>query len=438
MESDATDLSVPVDPPAGAEAVADETEDSAGGDAQSIADAAESNSAGDVLDVEAGEPVSGSGELKPPAEVQNPPVSTGAVGKSAVAGDEGPAAEAPAAKDWYILKVQVNREDSIREALLRRVKIEGLEEHFDEIVVPTEDVAEFNKSGKRRVVRRKLYPGYILVHMAIIDERQLVEKIGVHAAGDASHGGVEFYNLCIDAAGLATVADSFAAVEQRIEKEQRLNWNEMMHFLDTDWAGAEGEKARLMMKNISRYGSGGSRADDFGLKVSQAFTRLVKEKPTPNGYNLIPGIFSWAANILMGKDVGSTPNGRHARSMISHGPNPDPGFRKDGAPSALALTVARVQQGYGNTAPMQIEFDPGLGKDGESLDKVVSLIKTHFALGGTQINLNILDKNKILAAHKDPSKYPDLVVRVTGFSAYFGSLSPEFRQMVVDRIIADG
>ncbi len=254
---------------------------------------------------------------------------------------------------------------------------------------------------------------------------------------DASHGGVEFYNLCIDAAGLATVADSFAAVSQRIEQEQRLTWQELAHWLETDWAGAEGEKARLMMKNIPRYGSGGSRADDFGLKIAQTFTRLVKARPTPNGYNLIPGIFSWAANILMGKDVGATPNGRHARAMISHGPNPDPGFRKDAAPSALAATVASVQPGYGNTAPMQIEFDPGMGKDEESLEKVISLIKTHFALGGTQINMNIVDKNKILEAHKDPSKYPDLVVRVTGFSAYFGSLSPEFRQMVVDRIIAE-
>lgn len=73
-------------------------------------------------------------------------------------------------KDWYILKVQVNREDSICDALLRRIKIEGVEEFFGEIVVPTEDIAEFNKSGKRRVVKKKLYPGYILVNMAINDD----------------------------------------------------------------------------------------------------------------------------------------------------------------------------------------------------------------------------------------------------------------------------
>ena len=66
---------------------------------------------------------------------------------------------------------------------------------------------------------------------------------------------------------------------------------------------------------------------------------------------MIPGLFSWASMIAMGKEIGATPNGRHAGEPISHGPNPDPGFRKDGAPTALAVAVAAVQPGYGNTAP---------------------------------------------------------------------------------------
>jgi transcription termination/antitermination protein NusG len=72
--------------------------------------------------------------------------------------------------DWFILKVQVNREDSIKDALLRRVKMNDLERYFKEIVVPTEDVVEFTKTGKKRVVKKKLYPGYILVNMAVTDE----------------------------------------------------------------------------------------------------------------------------------------------------------------------------------------------------------------------------------------------------------------------------
>jgi formate C-acetyltransferase len=257
----------------------------------------------------------------------------------------------------------------------------------------------------------------------------------VEKGRDASHGGVEFYNLCVDGAGLATVADSFGALAQRVEKEGRITWDELVTYLDTDWAGKDGERARLMMRNIPRYGSGGSHADTYGRSIATLFTRLVKEKPTPHGFNMIPGIFSWAANIVMGRDVGATPNGRHARSPISHGPNPDPGFRKDAAPTALALTVAAIQPGYGNTAPMQIELDPGLSKNKEDIEKVADLIRTHFDLGGTQINMNILDKKAILEAHADPSTHPDLVVRVTGFSAFFASLSPEMRQIVVDRII---
>jgi len=152
---------------------------------------------------------------------------------------------------------------------------------------------------------------------------------------------------------------------------------------------------------------------------------------------MIPGLFSWANTIPMGKDIGATPNGRHAGAPISHGANPDPGFRKDGAPSALAVAIASVQPGYGNTAPMQIELDPMISRDDEGVDNIVSLIRSHFKLGGTQINMNIMDAEQVLEANEDPGKYPDLVVRVTGFSAYFASLSPEFRQLVVDRIIAN-
>jgi len=73
-------------------------------------------------------------------------------------------------KRWYILKVQVNREDSIRENLMRKIRMAGLESYFGEVIVPTEEVVEFSKAGKRRIVKKKLYPGYLLAHMAFNDE----------------------------------------------------------------------------------------------------------------------------------------------------------------------------------------------------------------------------------------------------------------------------
>jgi transcriptional antiterminator NusG len=71
--------------------------------------------------------------------------------------------------NWYILKVQSNRERSIAEALERKIRVEGLDRFFDQVIVPTEKVTEF-KGGKKKVVERKLYPGYIVVHMHINDD----------------------------------------------------------------------------------------------------------------------------------------------------------------------------------------------------------------------------------------------------------------------------
>ena len=90
-------------------------------------------------------------------------------------------------RQWYILKVQSNREDSIREALLRRIQMQGLDRFFGDVIVPKEQVTEF-KGGKKRVVWRKLYPGYLLVNMILNDETwYLVRETG--GIGDFTGSG---------------------------------------------------------------------------------------------------------------------------------------------------------------------------------------------------------------------------------------------------------
>ena len=252
---------------------------------------------------------------------------------------------------------------------------------------------------------------------------------------DISAGGAEYYNLAIDGAGLSTIADSMAALEQRIEIEKSVNWNQIAELLSSNWDGIEGERLRLLMQNSERYGQGNSLGDKWALKITELFTQLVvDESSLDNRYKFIPGLFSWASTLPMGRAVGATPNGRKDQEPISHGANPHPGFSEDGASTALALAISKVQPGYGNTAPMQLELDPSFASF-EQVENICSLIKTHFDLGGTLLNINIIDKNILEDAHKNPEKYPDLVVRVTGFTAYFSTLTPEFRQLVVDRVL---
>jgi len=253
---------------------------------------------------------------------------------------------------------------------------------------------------------------------------------------DASNGGVELYLWCIDGAALAVATDSLAAIEQRVIKEKRYTFAQLLSFLESDWAGDEGEKARLFFDSVDKYGKGNTAADAYAVELSQIFTDEVASRRTPKyGHKMCPGLFSWANTIPMGLELNATPNGRHKGKPISHGANPNPGFRDDGAATAMSRAIARVQPGRGNTAPMQIEVEPGIAAEEGGVELIMALIEDHFESGGTLINLNVIDANRVIEAHADPASHPDLVVRVTGFSAYFASLSPQFRQLVVDRIL---
>ncbi|MEA5145274.1 MAG: pyruvate formate lyase family protein, partial [Candidatus Limiplasma sp.] len=246
-----------------------------------------------------------------------------------------------------------------------------------------------------------------------------------------------YFNMCIDGAGIATVADSFAACEQRIEREVKISWQALSRQLNLNWNDIDGEYLRQMMLHSERYCGGNTLGDRWAVRVNELFTRLVREecKNYPD-LNFIPGWFSWANTLEFGTRVRATPNGRRNGEAINHGANPTSGFRKDGAVTAMANSIASVQPFYGNCAPVQLELDPGIANNEEGVGKMVSMIRTILETGNTLLNINIIDKHKILQAHKDPSLYPDLVVRVTGFTAYFSMLSPEFRQLVVERILA--
>ncbi|MDR1639511.1 MAG: pyruvate formate lyase family protein, partial [Clostridiales bacterium] len=248
---------------------------------------------------------------------------------------------------------------------------------------------------------------------------------------DASAGGLELYDIGVDGTGLATVADSFAALEQRVLLEGFFSWEEVNQMLQADFSGFE--KERLLLSSSERYGQGGL-GDKWAIKVSRVFTEAVKRSSTPNGVNMIPGWFSWSQTISIGKLIGATPNGRKAGEPISHGANPHSGI-KGASPTQISSSIASIQPGYGNSAPFQLELDPKTADGEGGTDKICGLIRTHFRLGGTLVNINILNAETLKKAMDAPELYPDLIVRVTGFTAYFAALSPEFRKLVADRLI---
>jgi transcriptional antiterminator NusG len=128
--------------------------------------------------------------------------------------EELPMEEAPIVKQWYILKIATNREDSIRDNLQRRVSMAGLDKYFGDILVPVELIQEF-KNGKKKTTKRKLYPGYLVLHMEINDDTWYVVR---ETAGIGDFTGAMGRPAPMSAADIAKIvpkkADDGAAQEQ--------------------------------------------------------------------------------------------------------------------------------------------------------------------------------------------------------------------------------
>ncbi|MBR4426077.1 MAG: pyruvate formate lyase family protein, partial [Spirochaetales bacterium] len=233
-------------------------------------------------------------------------------------------------------------------------------------------------------------------------QRGLIEK-GVNI----TDGGANYYNMCVDGAGLAVVADSFAACEQRIDAEKVLTYEQLTRHMNANYEDQEGEYFRQMMLHSERDGGGETLGDKWAVRVSRLWTELVRDlvrqhRDDPRHVNFIPGFFSWSNTILLGSILKATPNGRKAWEPINHGANPNGGFRKDGAVTSMCNSIAAIQPGYGNTAPVQLEVDPQIANDPAGVDKMCAMVMGILKSGNTLLNINIIDAKKILEAHKDP------------------------------------
>lgn len=273
------------------------------------------------------------------------------------------------------------------------------------------------------------------------DKPEIVLNLFMHGpierGVNCAAGGVDLLHFNIDAIGLATVADSFAAMEIRIEQQKVLTWEQLFDALDHNYEG--NEKIRLMLKNIDRLGAPDSAAMKWAEQIRDYFVSYCKSNPTPKFHlPLIPGMFSHGDIVAYGERLPATPNGRKAGEPISHSNEPDPGFAQGihtYSPTLKATAVARLQPGYGNSSPLHLDIDDSLIRKNGGIRALMALIHAHERMGGTLINLNCLTKERLLKAHENPESDPDLVVRVTGFSAFFASLSRQYRQQVVDRFL---
>ncbi len=252
----------------------------------------------------------------------------------------------------------------------------------------------------------------------------------VEKGRDVLDGSLPYYYFLADAMGLANVVDSFAALETVVENQKRFTLSQVLAALEDNYQHAPDLRHALLA--APKFGIDDPYIDEIAGRVRIIFLDACREaNPSDGRFKIMGGFYSYISHALA-KGFLATPDGRLADTPFAHGANPSPGRAKHGL-TAVANAVAAVQPQTGAGAPLHLEIDPSLFKnpDGKKLFK--NFVQTFFNMGGTQINVNFVARKTLEAAIQNPADHRDLVIRVTGFSAYFVNLNKDLYPEILSR-----
>jgi formate C-acetyltransferase len=234
--------------------------------------------------------------------------------------------------------------------------------------------------------------------------------------------------------GLATVADSLAVIKKLVFEENRITFSELNEILHNNFQGHEKLQLELLNK-FPKYGNDDDYVDSLAVDIAQFFVQTVASFSNPYLGLCLPAIYTYHSYACHGAVTGATPDGRKAGEPVSENQEAVNGMDKKGL-TALLNTMAKLKQVFSLTPSggSTISLHPS-GVSGKNGSRILSdLIETYFEKGGVHVQTNVIDKETLIDARNYPEKHRDLLVRVTGYSAYFVTLSPECQDYIIERV----
>ncbi len=193
------------------------------------------------------------------------------------------------------------------------------------------------------------------------------------------------------------------------------------------------EIKRLIEEECPKYGNDIYEVDMFAREVANTYTKEVEKYKNPRGGVFQAGLYPVSANVPLGSQTGATPDGRLAFTPIADGIGPASGRDVKG-PTATANSVAKLEQGIAsNGTLLNQKFHPSALAGMSGLSKFVALIRSYFDQKGMHMQFNVVTRETLLDAQKNPEKYKTLVVRVAGYSALFTTLSRSLQDDIINR-----
>ena len=231
---------------------------------------------------------------------------------------------------------------------------------------------------------------------------------------------------------MANLVDSLHAIRTLIFERGELTLAELKTALDKNFEGFEPLRLKLLNR-CDKYGNDIDRVDAlFGRIIDFIVAECKKYTPMFTNGHLVPSVFCWIMHEQFGRSTGATPDGRLAGFPLGDGSGPCQGREKRGpTASILSSTKWSHTELIGGVA-VNMKFTKKTF-NADSRRKAAELIRAYLARGGFEIQINIVDRDTLLAARENPEDWRDLVVRIGGYSDYFVRLSPEMQEEVLLR-----
>ena len=250
---------------------------------------------------------------------------------------------------------------------------------------------------------------------------------------DVNEGGTTWNFNTLEGMGIATLADSVAAVKKMVFDDKRLTMQELLTAIECNFEGHE-EIRQLLRSKAPKFGNDDDYVDEIAKELSVFWAKeAFKHKNPFTGRHYRAGYLSWNYYVPLAPLTGATPDGRRRGEFLSGGVGAVQGMDATG-PTASIHSVGKLNlETIPNGASHTITLSPSMVQTPEHIEKLAALLRAYNEVGGTALQINVIDSKTLRDAQRNPDAYSNLMVRVTGYNAFFTQVGRELQEEIIQR-----
>ena len=247
---------------------------------------------------------------------------------------------------------------------------------------------------------------------------------------DVIEGGALYNSTGVSITGLADVVDSISAIEKYVYQDKTLSMKDLLEALKANFEGREDLKT-MLQKKAPKFGTEDPIADENAKRMVEFLHNNYQQHTNYRDGKYTVGYWTMTMHAGFGMLMGATPNGREAGESFSSGITPVSGATK--GLTACLNSVASLDKHYlANGVALNLKYTPDADRK-LMLDRFSDTVEAYFRDGGIQVQFNIITRKMLTDIMDDPQHAPDVLVRVSGYTAYFKDLSKQMKREVINR-----